>query len=77
MELSLYSSLSTHPQSLHCGEICVWGTGCDSVGGNRALKREEKSPEVSSVSDCNQHASTTQHNPQLTYSLYLRDKSAI
>lgn len=30
--------LSTYPQSLDCRELCVRGTGCDSVSGNHALK---------------------------------------
>lgn len=27
----------THPKSQYCGKVCVWGTRCDSVGGNHAL----------------------------------------
>lgn len=33
----------THPQSLHCGEISVRGTGCDFVSGNHPLKSRENS----------------------------------
>lgn len=42
MEFSLCSWLSTHPQALYCGEICIWGTRCDSVGGNNAFSWGEK-----------------------------------
>lgn len=35
----------TYPQSLHCGEISVRGTGCNFVGSNHALKSREKQPQ--------------------------------
>lgn len=61
-KLNFDLSLSTHPQPLNCGEVCVWGAGSDSVSGNYALKIDEGEkifPEVNSVYDCNHPSNHT------------------
>lgn len=46
-KLNFDLSLSTHPQPLNCGEVCVWGAGSDSVSGNYALKIDEGEKNIS------------------------------
>lgn len=65
--------LSTHPQALYSGEVCVWGTGCDSVGGNHAL-REGECRNVALVPDCNQH--TLPQQGDLKTILYIQTREA-